>query len=86
MGETKTDKPYVPPMGDLSACLKTPVAPLMLTNGSAAPGAASAQARALSNPQQAGGLRVRKKFNRDIQDLIANAFFRNLAHRFSAEN
>jgi len=29
--------------------------PLMLTNGSAAPGAASAAARALSNPQSAGG-------------------------------
>ena len=30
-------------------------APLMLTNGSSAPGAASAAARALSNPQAAGG-------------------------------
>ena len=30
-------------------------APLMLTNGSSAPGAASAAARALSNPQTAGG-------------------------------
>ena len=30
-------------------------APLMLTNGSSAPGAASAHARALSNPQTAGG-------------------------------
>lgn len=30
-------------------------APLMLTNGSSAPGAASAAARAISNPQAAGG-------------------------------
>jgi len=44
------DKPYVPPMGDLSKILGKPkpstaAGRLMLTNGSAAPGAASAAAR-----------------------------------------
>lgn len=57
-GEKVVEKPYVPPMGDLSQCLKKPSAPLMLTNGSAAAGAASAHSRAISNPQTAGGLRV----------------------------
>ena len=55
-----TEKPYVPPMGDLSKSL-TPISrPLMLTNsiGSSAPGAASAEMRAMSDPQKAGGLRV----------------------------
>jgi hypothetical protein len=54
----KPEKSYVPPMGDLSKNFQTPKAPLMLTNGSCAPGAASAHARAMSNPQKAGGLRV----------------------------
>merc|ERR1712059_166901 len=45
------DKPYVPPMGDLSKMLGKPTKAgpkLMLTNGSAAPGAASKQARKFS--------------------------------------
>lgn len=45
------DKPYVPPMGDLSKVLGKPTissSRLMLTNGSAAPGAASKQARKFS--------------------------------------
>ena len=57
----QTEKPYVPPMGDLSKCFKPNSAPLMLTSGSVlreAPGAASAEVRALSDPQKAGGLRV----------------------------
>ena len=55
----KQDKPYVvPPMGDLSRSFKPQAKPLMLTNGSSAPGAASALARAISDPQKAGGLRV----------------------------
>ncbi len=53
----KEDAPYVPPMGILS---QSSVAPLMLTNGSAKPGAASAHARAISagkhtQKQKAGG-------------------------------
>ena len=58
-GETSSDteKPYVPPMGDLSRSFQNSK-PLMLTNGSSAPGAASAHARALSDPQRAGGLRT----------------------------
>jgi len=54
------DKPYVPPMGcDTSRSLNPSTSkPLMLTNGSNAPGAASAHARALSDPQKAGGIRV----------------------------
>jgi len=39
------DKPYVPPMGDLSKVFTKPGPKLMLTNGSAAPGAASKAAR-----------------------------------------
>ena len=57
----EADKPYVPPMGDLSRCFDNKSVPLMLTNGSSAPGAASAQARAMSDPQRAGGLRVSKQ-------------------------
>jgi len=38
-------KPYVPPMGDLSKVFTKPGPKLMLTNGSAAPGAASKAAR-----------------------------------------
>ena len=57
--EQKSEKPYVPPMGDLSKSFKPLSKPLMLTNGSNAPGAASAEIRALSDPQKAGGLRVR---------------------------
>ena len=53
-----TEKKYVPPMGDLSKAFQGPKVPLMLTNGSSAPGAASAQARAASDPQRAPGLRV----------------------------
>ena len=55
------DKPYVPPMGcDTSRSLNPSTSkPLMLTNGSNAPGAASAHARALSDPQKAGGIRVK---------------------------
>lgn len=57
--DQKSEKPYVPPMGDLSKSFKPLSQPLMLTNGSvAAPGAASAEIRALSDPQKAGGLRV----------------------------
>ena len=58
----KAESTYVPPMGDLSKCFKDSdiksksSAPLMLTNGSSAPGAASAHARAISNPQMAGGM------------------------------
>ena len=38
-GEEKaTEKPYVPPMGDLSKCFQPRQVPLMLTNGSSAPG------------------------------------------------
>jgi len=51
----KEEKPYVPPMGDLSKVLSKPKAPLMLTNGSAAPGAASAHARQLPSALQAPG-------------------------------
>jgi hypothetical protein len=47
-------EPYVPPMGDLSRSLNTR-APLMLTHGGGAPGAASAQARALTSSQQTAG-------------------------------
>ena len=58
-GEEKaTEKPYVPPMGDLSKCFQPRHVPLMLTNGSSAPGAASAHARAMSDPQANPGLRV----------------------------
>ena len=59
-----TEKPYVPPMGDLSKSLAPTSKPLMLTHkfsnsiGSSAPGAASAEMRAMSDPQKAGGLRV----------------------------
>ena len=59
-----TEKPYVPPMGDLSKSLTPTSRPLMLTHkfsnsiGSSAPGAASAEMRAMSDPQKAGGLRV----------------------------
>ena len=56
--DQKSEKPYVPPMGDLSKSFKPLSQPLMLTNGSNAPGAASAEIRALSDPQKAGGLRV----------------------------
>ncbi len=47
-------------MGDLSKSFQQTKAPLMLTNGSSAPGAASAYARAISNPhtQQASQLRT----------------------------
>ena len=57
---SEEDKPYVPPMGcDTSRSLNPSTSkPLMLTNGSNAPGAASAHARALSDPQKAGGIRV----------------------------
>ena len=58
--EEKVDAPYVPPMslqGNFGKA--TSVAPLMLTDGSSAPGAASAKARALSSgkiiKQTAGG-------------------------------
>ena len=58
---SQEDKPYVPPMGcDASRSLNPSSSkPLMLTNGSNAPGAASAHARALSDPQKAGGIRVK---------------------------
>ena len=52
----KEEAPYVPPMGDLSNALKGPSTPLMLTNGSSAPGAASAYARAVSSGQTPGGM------------------------------
>ena len=67
----QTEKPYVPPMGDLSKCFKPNSTPLMLTSGSVlreAPGAASAEVRALSDPQKAGGLRVSI---RAISNLLA---------------
>jgi len=43
------EKPYVPPMGDLSKVFTKPGPKLMLTNGSAAPGAASKAARKQSS-------------------------------------
>jgi hypothetical protein len=39
-------------VGDLGKCFEPPQKTLMLTNGSAAPGAASAFARAKNNPYQ----------------------------------
>ena len=60
--EEEAEEKYVPPMGDLSArnVFEQSKAPLMLTNGSCAPGAASAHARAISNgapiPNQGRGL------------------------------
>ena len=60
--KSNPEKPYVPPMGDLSRCFNNQrSAPLMLTNGSSAPGAASAHARAISDPQKAGGLKIMGK-------------------------
>ena len=64
MNSKPTEKPYAPPMGDLSKSFTPLSKPLMLTNcfsnsiGSSAPGAASAEMRAMSDPQKAGGLRV----------------------------
>ena len=53
------DAPYVPPMSLQGNFAKPSKAPLMLTDGSSAPGAASAKARALSSgkiiKQAAGG-------------------------------
>jgi len=45
---SEEEKPYVPPMGDLSKVLSKPCPKLMLTNGSSAPGAAIKAARQLS--------------------------------------
>ena len=42
---SEEEKPYVPPMGDLSKVLSKPGPKLMLTNGSSAPGAAIKAAR-----------------------------------------
>ena len=57
------DKPYVPPMGALDpsknlSMAQDKILPIMYTNGSSAPGAASLQARALSDPQKCGAARV----------------------------
>jgi len=56
------DKPYVPPMAlDPSRNLDMAagkILPIMYTNGSSAPGAASSHARALSDPQKCGAARV----------------------------
>ena len=53
--KVKTDS-YVPPMGDLSQSFEDSSKPLMLTNGSGAPGAASAFARSQNNaPMQQQG-------------------------------
>ncbi len=49
------DEPYVPPTLGRSIMGKAPAPPLMLTNGSNAPGAASAHARAVSAGQTPGG-------------------------------
>ena len=50
------DAPYVPPdMGLKQPSFSKPAPPLMLTNGSSAPGAASAHARAVSSGQQTPG-------------------------------
>jgi len=57
--EKKVDAPYVPPMSLQGNFGKARQTPLMLTDGSSAPGAASAKARALSSgkiiKQTAGG-------------------------------
>ena len=42
---SQEEKPYVPPMGDLSQVFTKPGPKLMLTNGSSAPGAAIKAAR-----------------------------------------
>jgi len=60
------EAPYVPPMGDLSRSLQAPKTPLMLTNEGAAPGAASAQARALSSSQQTAGGMLQVSFNNEV--------------------
>ena len=53
------EAPYVPPMSLQGNFAKASAAPLMLTDGSSAPGAASAKARALTSgkigPKQAAG-------------------------------
>ena len=57
--KAEANSKYVPPMGDLSKALSCrsggAAPPLMLTNGSHAPGAASAHARAISAGQQTPG-------------------------------
>jgi len=57
--EEKVEAPYVPPMSLQGNFAKASAAPLMLTDGSSAPGAASAKARALTSgkigPKQAAG-------------------------------
>ena len=60
---TRLEKPYVPPMGALDpsknlSMAQDKILPIMYTNGSSAPGAASLQARALSDPQKCGAARV----------------------------
>lgn len=50
--EKRIPEEFVPPMGDVGKCFRPgSSAPLMLTNGSSAPGAASAFVRSMNNPQ-----------------------------------
>ena len=55
--KAKREEKYVPPMGDIGKALRGTTGPTLMltTNGSAAPGAASAHARAQSAAQQAPG-------------------------------